>query len=165
MNNVMKKSIVLLAGVLSFSMAQAKQQTFEVYRTKVDTAVKNCPKDYMLLANEILNLELAGLRWRSTKPACFESLKMKYVHAVKMPEAQAASLVRVKPGSAKVLKVDPDKEFNSQEVSFEVLNEKDEVVKSSFSFMTNTAPGGKKPKHGCVLIIPAKSAFVSEDCL
>ncbi len=162
----MKKSLILLIGVLSFSVAQGADQSFEVYRTKIDKTVKTCPKDYASLADEILKLELAGLRWRSTKSSCFESLKMKYVHAVKMPEAQAASLVRVKPGSAKIIDIKENKEFYSQDVSFEVLNEKDEVVKGSFSFMTNAGLGEKKPEHGCVLLSsPAKSAFVSEDCL
>ncbi len=162
----MRKGVVFLIGTLSFSMAHSTDQSFEVYRTSIDNSVKTCPRDYNLLAEEILKLELAGLRWRSTKPSCFESLKMKYVHAVKMPEAQAVSLVRVKPKSAKILDIKENTEFYSQDVSFEVLNEKGEVVKSSFSFMTNTAPGGKKPEHGCVLISsPAKSAFVSEDCL
>ncbi len=160
------KRITFLLSVLCVLKTFALPPSFKVHRTQIDKTTKNCPKSIMPLAKEILQMELAGMRWRATKPSCFESLKMKYIHAIKMPDAQAFDLVRVKKGSEKILKIKENKEFYTQDVFFEVEDDKGKVIKSSFSFMTNTKPGGKKDRQGCALLSSTpKSAFVLEDCL
>ncbi len=160
------KRIIFLLSILFVFKAFALTPSFKIHKTKIDETIKNCPKNMMSLAKELLQMELAGMRWRATKPSCFESLKMKYIHAIKMPDAQALDLVKVKKGSEKILKIKENKEFYTQDVFFQIKNDEGKIIKSSFSFMPNTKPGGKKDGQGCALLSSTpNSAFVSEDCL
>jgi len=152
----------LLLSDLSFGAPTS----YEIYGVKADESVSNCPKNPKLLAKEALDLELAGMRWLKSKPACFTKLKMKYVYAYKNPDEAVSKLVSVKEGSAEIESVNYNKDFFNYRVKFSVVNSEGKKVEDSFSFMTNTKNGGVKPKTGCALIStnPSK-AFVLEKCL
>lgn len=165
--NVKNTNGLFISLLFAFSAnTYAANSSFEIHRTKLVRSIKKCPHEAKEIAQEILNLELAGMRWRKAKPSCFESLKMKYVHAVKTPDAHALKMVKVKKDSLTIVEIKENKEFYSQDVFFTVVNDKGETVKDSLSFMTNVNWGAKKPETGCALISSSpKSAFVFEDCL
>ncbi len=161
------RTLVIL--ILSNSVAQGKivkTHALKSHKTKINSSVKTCPKKAMDIADEVLKLELAGMRWRNSKDSCFESLKMNYVHGVKNPDGTASGIVKVKKNSLKIISVKENKEFYSYDILFAVKNTEGLTVEDSISFMLNADLGAKKPKRGCVLIsaAPAK-AYVSEACL
>ena len=132
----------------------------------MDKSIKKCPKTAMPIAKEVLQLELAGLRWRKSDPKCFESLKMKYVHAFKVPDAHALKMTKVKPETLKIIKVIENKEFYSQDIYFSIEDENGKEIKDQMSFMTQSEWGEAKPERGCALISTyPKTAMVRSDCL
>lgn len=166
MKKIVKVFIFLSTGFIVSQTAHAAKESLKTHQTKMDLSVKTCPKDPMVIAEEILKLELAGMRWRRSKVSCFESLGMKYVHGVKTPDGSAESLIKVQEGSLQIISVKENKKFYSYDISFTVKNEKGETIKESISFMTNADFGGKKPEYGCALISATPiEAFVAEKCL
>lgn len=141
-------------------------KSFEIHNTKIDLTVENCPKAEMELAKEILELELAGMRYNQSKPVCYENLTMKYVHSAKNPDESVDDLVSVVDGSEKIESLEYDDKFFSFKVIFSVKDKNDKTLKDSFSFMTSVKPGAKKPSRGCALISsnPSK-AYVKASCL
>lgn len=161
------KSLIILSVCMYAVIVFAEQpKSFEIHNTKIDLDVETCPKSEMSIANEILELELAGMRYLQSKPSCFEDLKMKYVHTSKNPDEAIDSLVQVEDGSAKIESLEYDKKFFSYKVVFSVKNSSGKTLKDSFSFMTSAKPGAKKPSRGCALISSSPSkTYVKKSCL
>lgn len=148
------------------SAAFADFYSSDIHKTQIDKSVKTCPSEAMPIAKEILELEFAGMRWRKSDPKCFESLKMKYVKALKVPDAHALKMVKIKPGSLKIISVKENKEFYSQDITFSVTDENGKEIKDQMSFMTNADWNEKQPVRGCALISSyPKTALVRADCL
>ena len=163
----MKNYFLILVVCFFTSVSYAEEpKSFEIHNTKIDLSVVNCPKAEMELAQEILDLELAGMRYHRSKPSCFEEIKVKYVHSSKNPDEAIDSLVAVVDGSAKIESLEYDDKFFSFKAVFSVKNKSGKTLKDSFSFMTSAKPGSKKPSRGCALISsnPSK-AYVLESCL
>ena len=152
---------ILLYFLLLSDLAFGAPTSYQIYGVKVDESITTCPTDQKLLAQEALDLELRGMRWLKSKPACFTNLKMKYVYAYKNPDEAVSKLVSVKEGSVKIESVTYNKDFFNYRVKFSVLSSEGKKIEDSFSFMTNTKNGGAKPETGCALIStnPSK-AFV-----
>jgi hypothetical protein len=152
---------------MGFLSAQSFAESFEIHKTQIDSTVKKCPVEPLLIAEEIIQAELEGLRWRKSKVSCFEKLKLRYVHALKVPDAHAsAGVIKVKRGSLAVEAPKYNKDFYSYEVGFTVEDINGMSHKGSFSFMTNADLGGEKPEQGCALISSTpQKAYVYSDCL
>lgn len=163
----MKFLPVLVSAFLFATSSNAEEpKSFEIHKTKIDSTVVNCPKSEMEIAQEILALELAGMRYSQSKSSCFENLKMKYVHSSKNPDEAVESLFKVADGSAKIESLEFDKQFFSYKAVFSVKDSAGKQSKDSFSFMTSTKSGAKKPNRGCALISSSPSkAYVLESCL
>jgi len=166
----MCKMLCATLSVLFFTsgsvFAEQQPSSFEIHNTKIDESVKVCPKSEIELANEILRLELAGRRYLKSKPSCFKSLLAKYIHTSKNPDEAVEDLVVVEEGSEKIESVEYNKKFFNFKVVFSVRDTSGKTVKDSFSFMTMSKPGAKKPRRGCASISsdPLK-AFVNSSCL
>jgi len=163
----MKKSaLAVILSLFSLNVMAEQPKSFEIHNTKIDAKVETCPKSEMDLAKEILELELAGMRYLRSKPECFESITAKYVHTSKNPDEAVESLVQVVDGSDKIESLNYDKKFFSYKVVFSVTSKDGKSFKDSFSFMTSAKAGAKKPKRGCALISASPDkVYVKASCL
>jgi len=161
---------ILLLPAFSFlvpSLAFADlPRSFELYKTKIDSTVKKCSKSELAIAEEILDLELLGMRYLKSKPSCFKNKTVKFVHVAKNPDQASDSLVSVLEGSEKIESIKYNENFFSYKVVFSVKNIAGKEVKGEFSFVRTAQGGSKKPKRGCARITVSPAvAFVKSSCL
>jgi hypothetical protein len=127
----------------------------------------SCPKDAKVLAQELLDMELAGRRLIAESD-CLEQKRFKYVHVIHEPSEAHGDQPElwVEPGDqVKLTLVKKQNEFNEYKAEFQITQAKSKkVIKDSFIFVMHTSPM-KQAHAGCAsyLIVPDKN-IVKREC-
>ena len=140
------------------------QSLFSEVAPNIDSKIKTCPKDEVLIAQEYLLLESVGRRaFFKAKDSCYEEAKTKYIHQLKAEEDYIKNIVFV--DSVRIKKVEYNKAYDQHDVFIEAVTSDGQKLEDQFRFMRLGQPGGKKPELGCALLsIEPDKAYVLNRC-